>query len=88
MCQGRNYVNGEADQKRPNSWVDGAKEREYDGKEPYWDYDWESSYSSLEQALGVMHPKEFLPHKVERSASKSKCYELQKEYNKSSITFI
>ena len=64
VSEGGDDVNGEADKERANGGVDGAKEWEYDGQEPYGDHHWQPHQCTLAQALALMHPYCFLPHKV------------------------
>jgi len=40
VSESRDDVNGEADKERSNGGVDGTKEREYDGQEPYRYHHW------------------------------------------------
>lgn len=76
VSHGRNYVHGEAHKQRSNGGINKAKEWEYDRQKPNGYHHWKPSKSPLENAFCLMHADRFLPHKVERSACKSKCYEL------------
>lgn len=76
VSHGRNYVHSEAHKQRSNSGINRAKEWEYDRQKPNGYHHWKPSKSPLENAFCLVHADRFLPHKVERSACKSKCYEL------------
>ena len=47
MGEGGDNVNGEADKERANGGVDGTKEGEYDGQEPYGDHHGQSHQCTL-----------------------------------------
>ena len=47
MGEGGDNVNGEADKERANGGVDGTKEGEYDGQEPYRDHHGQSHQCTL-----------------------------------------
>lgn len=57
-------VDGEANEKWSNGGVDGTKEWEDDGEEPYGDDHRQSCCRTLAEALALMHPYGFFPHKV------------------------
>lgn len=77
VSKSRDDVNGEANEERSNGGVDRAKEREDYSQKPDGNNHRQSCSCPFAQALTFMHSNGFLPHKVQRSASKSKCNELQ-----------
>lgn len=75
--QGRNYVHSEAHKQRSDGRIDRAEEGEHDREEPNRDHHRQPRDRPLDDALRLVHADDLLPHKVERRARKSKCYELQ-----------
>lgn len=75
--QGRDDIDCEAYKEWSNGGIDGSKKWEDDSQKPYGNDHRQSGCSPFAQALALMHPYGFLPHKVQRCACKPKCYKLQ-----------
>jgi hypothetical protein len=74
--EGRDDVDGEADEERADGGVDGPEEGEDDGEEPDGDDDGEADQRAEEDAPGDVHPHRLLPHEVERRAREAEGDEL------------
>ena len=76
VCRAGDDVDGECDEQGADGGIDGAEEGEGDGEEPDGEHHRDAAEGSEEQALGVVHADELLPHEVEGRHRESDCDEL------------
>lgn len=77
---GRDDIDGEANEQRSDGGVDGAEEGEDDGEEPDWHHHGEACRRSLAHAPALVHADRLLPHEVQRRACEPERYELHMKH--------